>query len=115
MAGVEDLADGAEVLVLVGAEASADGAEDLEDGPEDSVAGAEDLADGDLTHSGIHFGTHSGAEASVDGVDSVVGAEASVDGVDSVVGAEASVAGVDGILTLLDTGTHTDPFIMVVV
>jgi len=109
VAGVADLADGAEVLVLVGevagAEASVVGVADLEDGLEDLVVGAVDLvagvaelvlvgavvlADGAL----IHSGTHSGA-------------------VVLAVGVADSVAGVDGTLTLLDTGTHTDPFITV--
>ncbi len=104
MAGAEDLADGAEVLALagavdsaVGAEASVAGAAALAVGAEVSaLAGAVDGEDGDLTHSGIHFGTHSGAE------DSVV----------SVAGAEASVVGAVGTLTSQVSGTHTDQFIM---
>jgi hypothetical protein len=77
-------------------------------------AGAVDGEDGDLTHSGIHFGTHSGAEASVAGVVSAVGAEASAVGAEaSAVGAEASVAGAVGTLTSLVSGTRTDQFIMV--
>ena len=105
--GAEASADGVADLVLVGAVALADGLEALVVG----VAGAADLADGDLTHSGIHFGTHSGAE---DSVVSVAGAEASVVGVaDLVAGAEASVVGAVGTLTSQVSGTHTDQFIMV--
>ena len=102
MAGVEDLADGAEVLVLVG---EVVGVADLEDGLEDLVVGAVDLVAGvaELVLVGaadsvdgalIHSGTHSGAVVLADG-------------------AADSVDGVDGTLTLLDTGTHTDPFITV--
>ena len=105
MAGAEDLADGAEVLALagavdsaVGAEASVAGAVDLADGLEALAVGVAG-ADGDLTHSGIHFGTHSGAEASV--------------GVALVAGAEASVVGAVGTLTSQVSGTRTDQFIMV--
>ena len=99
MAGAEASVVGVEVWVLAGAV-------DLAVGAEASVAGAADLADGDLTHSGIHFGTHSGAEASVVGVASVVGAAL-------VAGAAASVAGAVGTLTSLVSGTRTDQFIMV--
>ena len=98
MAGAVDLA--------VGAEASVAGAADLAVGAEVSaLAGAVDGEDGDLTHSGIHFGTHSGAEASVVGVVSVVGAAL-------VAGAEASVVGAVGTLTSQVSGTRTDQFIM---
>ena len=110
MAGAEDLADGAEVLALAGAVDSAVGAADLAVGAEVSaLAGAVDGEDGDLTHSGIHFGTHSGAE---DLVVSVVGA-ALVAGAEALVaGAEASVVGAVGTLTSQVSGTHTDQFIM---
>ena len=96
------------VFGVDGAEASVAGAEDLAVGAEVSaLAGAVDGEDGDLTHSGIHFGTHSGAEASVGVADLVAGAEA------SVVGVADLVAGAVGTLTSQVSGTHTDQFIMV--